>query len=206
MELCSVLCGSLDARGVWGRMDTWLWMAESLCCPPEIITTLVIYCTPIQNKKLKKEKLICYIRVYILKRNPGFSFIHVVFNTTPIILLLWRVFISKVMILAFIFSWQHHGPKGQQVHTAADQEGRAGDLGRDAVEPGWTGQGQVAAGDQGREDPCRARAGENWCPGIGPGSCGCRRGSRCVREALSMENNVLPALLLSVSQAKVAMG
>ena len=135
-------------EGSLGEMDTWLWMAESLCCPPEIITTLVIYYTPIRNKKLRKEKLICYIRVYILKRNPVFSFIHVVFNTTPIILLLWRVFIPKVMILAFIFSWQHRGPKGQQVHTAADQEGRAGDLGRDAVEPGWTGQGQVAAGDQ----------------------------------------------------------
>ena len=37
MELCSVLCGSLDGRGVWGRMDTCICMAESLCCRPEII-------------------------------------------------------------------------------------------------------------------------------------------------------------------------
>ena len=37
-----MLCGSLDARGVWGRMDTWMYMAESLCCPPETITTLLI--------------------------------------------------------------------------------------------------------------------------------------------------------------------
>ena len=39
---CSMLCGSLDGRGVWGRMDTYRCMAESLCCPPETITTLLI--------------------------------------------------------------------------------------------------------------------------------------------------------------------
>ena len=39
-ELCSILCGSLDGRGVWGRMNTCICMAESLCCPPETITTL----------------------------------------------------------------------------------------------------------------------------------------------------------------------
>jgi len=41
-ELCSMLRGSLDGRGVWGE-----WMAESLCCPPETITTLLISYTPI---------------------------------------------------------------------------------------------------------------------------------------------------------------
>ena len=30
MELCSTLYGSLDGRGVWGRMDTCVCMAESL--------------------------------------------------------------------------------------------------------------------------------------------------------------------------------
>ena len=49
--LCSVLCGSLDGRGVWGRMDTCIYMAESLCSPPETITTLLIDYIPIQNKK-----------------------------------------------------------------------------------------------------------------------------------------------------------
>ena len=48
------ICGSLDGRGVWGRMDTCIWMAESLGCPPETITTLLIGYTPIQNKKLKE--------------------------------------------------------------------------------------------------------------------------------------------------------
>ena len=27
MELCSMLCGSLDGRGVWGRMDTCMYMS-----------------------------------------------------------------------------------------------------------------------------------------------------------------------------------
>ena len=49
-----MLHGSLDGRGVWGRMDTCIWMAESLCCPPETVTTLLIGYTPIPNKKLKK--------------------------------------------------------------------------------------------------------------------------------------------------------
>ena len=30
-ELCSMSCGSLDERGVWGRMGTCICMAESLC-------------------------------------------------------------------------------------------------------------------------------------------------------------------------------
>ena len=36
-------------------MDTCICMAESLCCPPEIITTLLIGYTVIQNKKVKKK-------------------------------------------------------------------------------------------------------------------------------------------------------
>ena len=42
MELCSMLCGSLDGRGVWGRMHTCICMAESLLCSPKTITTLLI--------------------------------------------------------------------------------------------------------------------------------------------------------------------
>ena len=54
-ELCSIRCGSLDGRGVWGRRDTWIRMAESLHRPPETITLLLSY-TSIQNKKLKINK------------------------------------------------------------------------------------------------------------------------------------------------------
>ena len=36
------------------------------------------------------------------------------------------------------------------MHTATDQEGRAGDMQRDAVGPERTSQGQAMAGDQGR--------------------------------------------------------
>ena len=41
-------------------MDTCICMAESLCCPPETITTLLINYTPFQDKKLKKINMKCY--------------------------------------------------------------------------------------------------------------------------------------------------
>ena len=41
VELCSILYGSLDGKGIWKKMDT-LCMAESLCCSSETITTLLI--------------------------------------------------------------------------------------------------------------------------------------------------------------------
>ena len=46
-----IVMGSLDGRGVWGRMDTCIYMAESLDCAPETITTLLIGYTSKQNKK-----------------------------------------------------------------------------------------------------------------------------------------------------------
>ena len=55
MELCSMLCGSLDGRGVWGRMDTCIHM-KSVCCSSEIVTALFIASTPIQSKVKKKKK------------------------------------------------------------------------------------------------------------------------------------------------------
>ena len=44
MELCSLLCCSLDGRGVWGKIDICIYMAEFLHCSPETITTLLISC------------------------------------------------------------------------------------------------------------------------------------------------------------------
>ena len=55
IELCSMLCGSLDGRGVQGRMDTCVYVAKSLCCAPKTNITLSISYTPIQNKKLKNK-------------------------------------------------------------------------------------------------------------------------------------------------------
>ena len=55
LEFCSMLCGSLDGRGVWGRMDTCICMAETLHCSPETATILFVSLqTPIENRKLKK--------------------------------------------------------------------------------------------------------------------------------------------------------
>ena len=39
---CPVLCGSLEGRGVWGEMNTYTYMVESLHCSPDTVTTLLI--------------------------------------------------------------------------------------------------------------------------------------------------------------------
>ena len=54
MELHSMLCGSLEGRGVWGRIDTCIGMGKSLHCSAGAVTALLISYTPVQNKKLKK--------------------------------------------------------------------------------------------------------------------------------------------------------
>ena len=38
-----MLCGSLDRRQLWRRMDTCICMTESLCCSLEPITLLICY-------------------------------------------------------------------------------------------------------------------------------------------------------------------
>ena len=48
-----MLCGSLDRREVYGRMDICVCMAESLCCPPEMITTLLISYVCMHAKSLQ---------------------------------------------------------------------------------------------------------------------------------------------------------
>ena len=56
---CLMLCGSLDRRGVWGRMYTFMCMAESLFCLPETITTLLIGYIQYEFKS------VLYVCVYI---------------------------------------------------------------------------------------------------------------------------------------------
>ena len=51
-ELCSMSCGSLDGRGVWGRMHPCACMVEYLYGVPETTTALLISYSPNQNKKL----------------------------------------------------------------------------------------------------------------------------------------------------------
>ena len=43
-----MLCGSLDGREVWGRMDSCMCVAESLHCSPETITALLTSYTLVQ--------------------------------------------------------------------------------------------------------------------------------------------------------------
>ena len=56
-----MLCASRDRRGVVGRMDTWLYMAESLRCSPETTVTFLSAVPQYKIKSLKfgggKEKI-----------------------------------------------------------------------------------------------------------------------------------------------------
>ena len=65
---CSMSCGSLDGKGIWGRMDTCVYTAESLLCLSETIIILLISCTPTQNLKffLKENKSVF---IYLLNHN-----------------------------------------------------------------------------------------------------------------------------------------
>ena len=69
-ELCSMLCGRLDRRGVWERMGTCIRMSESLHCAPETITTLLISYISIQNKTFFKSgiTLISSTWIYLKKK------------------------------------------------------------------------------------------------------------------------------------------
>ena len=42
IELCSILCNNLNGKISWKRIDTCIWITESLCYIPETITTLLI--------------------------------------------------------------------------------------------------------------------------------------------------------------------
>ena len=55
LEKQELKCGSLDGGEFGGGWIHVLCMAESLCCPPETITTLGIGYTPMQNNQLKKK-------------------------------------------------------------------------------------------------------------------------------------------------------
>ena len=46
----------------------YIYMAESLCCAPEIITTLLTGYAPIQNKKYKKKNTITGKKTMFLTR------------------------------------------------------------------------------------------------------------------------------------------
>ena len=53
--LCAQSCPSLDETGVWGRMATCIYTAESLHCSLGTITTLIDY-APIQDVFVVKNK------------------------------------------------------------------------------------------------------------------------------------------------------
>ena len=54
VELGSMLCGSLDGKGVWGRMDTriYIWLSPFAVYVKLSQHCLLIGYAPVQNKKL----------------------------------------------------------------------------------------------------------------------------------------------------------
>ena len=52
-EVCSMSRGSQDGRGVWGRRDTRTCVADCLRCAREIVTSLLMSYSPIENEKFK---------------------------------------------------------------------------------------------------------------------------------------------------------
>ena len=75
-----MLCGSLDRKGVWRRMDTCIYMAESLHCSPETITTLFVdqlcVCAHAHAKSLQSYTTLCDTMDCVARQAPlsvGFS-------------------------------------------------------------------------------------------------------------------------------------
>ena len=56
-----MLCGCLDGKRVWGRMDTCIYIAESVLHSPKTTTTLLIDYTPIQNVNFGKKNTISHV-------------------------------------------------------------------------------------------------------------------------------------------------
>ena len=66
-----MLCGSLDGRAIGERMDTCVCMAESFCCPPETVTTLLTDYTPTQ-KVFKKVTTMIH-ELFLKNNNTDFA-------------------------------------------------------------------------------------------------------------------------------------
>ena len=66
-----VLCGNIDGRRVWGRVDTCLCMGESLHCSSETVTIFLIGYPQAKNKRSNYRKQNCASSVRGMSSNPG---------------------------------------------------------------------------------------------------------------------------------------
>ena len=107
MELCSVLCASLDGRGAWGRMDACICMIELLCCLPEIITTLIISYTSIQNKKFRRRKKELQTTLLSIFRLKSAERAQLVKNLT----VMWETWVRSL-------GWEDPLEKGKATHSS----------------------------------------------------------------------------------------
>ena len=106
MELFSTLCGSLEGSGVWGRMDTCLCMAESLCYSPEIITALLICYVRVGAKLLQLCPILCDPMDY----SPPGSSVHGILHArtlewTAMPFLLQGIFLTQGSNLSLLGLW-----------------------------------------------------------------------------------------------------
>ena len=70
---CSMLCGSLDGKRVWGRMDSCICISAFAVHLPESVTILLIGYTPIQNKMFFFFFLrrVCYLSASVVWESYG---------------------------------------------------------------------------------------------------------------------------------------
>ena len=90
-----------------GRMDICVRTAESLCCSPETITTLLIGYTPIQNKKLKRTIILYEIFYKFIFSLPFFFFFGVVLFLVYV-LLHWLHFLEFLILketISLVMMW-----------------------------------------------------------------------------------------------------
>ena len=95
---CSILCGSLDGKGVWLRMDTCIGKAESLYYSPEIITTLFvnwIYPNTKQVHVYKKRSASDFQEAYSLTTGCE----HIRYTKSSLVTLIWHAAFPVYQIL-----------------------------------------------------------------------------------------------------------
>ena len=86
------LSSSLDGKVVWERID----MAGSLGCSHEITTELLIGCTPVQNKKVKKKKKRCSPRIIAEKLSPRITSSNIQFRSLLLFKLIIFLFLAAL--------------------------------------------------------------------------------------------------------------
>ena len=96
-----------------GRMDTCIYMTESLPCSPETVTTLLISYAPTQNKKFKRKTELLlsplYLGVRVFVHNHS-CIIHTLTNSCSVsglkfVTLIFFLSLCPDLAIRSLFSW-----------------------------------------------------------------------------------------------------